>query len=31
VLVVIGLGYTVAVRWLPKKAEGKLKGDGDSE
>lgn len=31
VLVVIGLGYTVAVRWLPKKAEGKLKVDGDSE
>lgn len=31
ILVTLALGYTVAIRWLPEKAEGKLKGEGNDE
>ena len=31
VLVLLALGYTTAVRWLPEKAEGKLKWERSTE
>jgi hypothetical protein len=31
VLVITALAFTAAIRWLPQKAEGKLKEEGDDE
>jgi hypothetical protein len=31
VLVILALGFTVAIRWLPEKAEGKLKQEEENE